>query len=183
MARDLLDQFRRLYRVEPGALPEHYSEDLVIEQDRDVPGTGGTFHGHAGLLSLMAELAESYTDIVWRPDKVVELGEDRYLVLVTATGRGAQSGIPLTDKFAHSSSSTSAAASCGSTPTWAGTAATRRRARSARCGSPGGDHPSVSCTSTSTPPCRNRTRESPSRWPPPKAPACSMKPISSRSRL
>jgi ketosteroid isomerase-like protein len=101
VARDLLEQFRRLYRVAPGALPEHYSEDLVIEQDRDVPGTGGTFRGHAGLLSLMAELGESYTDIVWRPDKVVELGDDRYLVLVTATGKGARSGIPLTDTFSH----------------------------------------------------------------------------------
>jgi ketosteroid isomerase-like protein len=97
----LLERFRHLYAVEPGALADHYSEELVIRQDPDVPGTSGTFRGHEGLLEVMSELSESYSDIVWRPHEVVELGDDRYLVLVIATGTGARSGIPLTDRFAH----------------------------------------------------------------------------------
>ena len=101
MADELLERFRRLYRVEGGGLADHYSEELVIEQDRGVPGTSGTFRGHAGLLKLMSELSESYTDIVWRPDRVVDLGDERYLVLVTGTGVGATSGVPLTDRFSH----------------------------------------------------------------------------------
>lgn len=101
MAHDLLERFQRLYRVAPGDLASHYSEDLVIEQDPDVPGSHGSYHGHAGLLELMHELSESYSDIVWRPERVVELGDNRYLVLVSATGRGATSGVPLSDRFAH----------------------------------------------------------------------------------
>jgi hypothetical protein len=77
------------------ALEERWHPDLVLIQDPRFPGTAGEFHGYEGLMDVNRELLESYDEIHWRPREVHDLGDDRYLVLLEASGRGRGSGIPL----------------------------------------------------------------------------------------
>ena len=101
-SRDLA-WFRALYRraSDPATVPQSWTEDVEIQQSPDVPGTAGTFRGHAGVVALGMELAEGYNDIVWDPREVHELGPDRYLVLVMASGTGVVSGASIAGEVGH----------------------------------------------------------------------------------
>jgi hypothetical protein len=77
------------------AMTERWHADLVVTQDPKVPGTAGEFQGYEGLAAMNREQLESWESISWRPREVHDLGEDRYLVLVEASGLGRGSGIQL----------------------------------------------------------------------------------------
>jgi SnoaL-like domain len=84
------------------AVEERWDPDLVLIQSPEMPGTAGEFHGYEGLAAVMRELLESWDEIHWRPDQVHELGGDRYLVLIEASGRGRGSGLRLGgDRIGH----------------------------------------------------------------------------------
>jgi ketosteroid isomerase-like protein len=101
----MLERFRGLYARSndrgPEALAEMFDEEVVIVQDPDLPGTQGTFRGHEGVLALDAEIAESYSDLVWYPRAVEGLGDSRYLILLDAKGVGVGSGVPVEAQIAH----------------------------------------------------------------------------------
>jgi hypothetical protein len=77
------------------AIEERWHPDLVLNQSPEMPGTAREFHGYEGLAAVMRELLESLDEIQWQPREVHDLGGERYLVLVEASGRGRGSGIPL----------------------------------------------------------------------------------------
>jgi ketosteroid isomerase-like protein len=83
------------------AISERWHPDLVLIQSPEMPGTAGEFHGYKGLADVTAELLESWEAMEWQPREVHDLGGDRYLVLVEASGRGRGSGIPLEDEIGH----------------------------------------------------------------------------------
>jgi hypothetical protein len=81
---------------------ERWHPDLVLMQSPEMVGTAREFHGYEGLAALMRELLESWDTIEWRPEQVHDLGEDRYLVLIEASGRGRGSGVRLGgDRIGH----------------------------------------------------------------------------------
>jgi hypothetical protein len=77
------------------AIEERWHPDLVLIQDPEFPGSAGEFHGYEGLMDANRELLESWEEIHWQPREVHDLGGERYLVLVEASGRGRASGILL----------------------------------------------------------------------------------------
>jgi ketosteroid isomerase-like protein len=77
------------------AVEERWHPDLVLIQSSDMPGTAGEFHGYDGLAANTRELLESWDQVNFRPDQVHMVGDDRYLVLVEASGRGRGSGVSL----------------------------------------------------------------------------------------
>lgn len=82
-------------------IPDRWTEDVVVHQAPDMPGTAQRFEGHEGVRAVGRELTESWSDIEWDPHEVRELGDDRYLVLVQVSARGRSSGIVLEDRIAH----------------------------------------------------------------------------------
>jgi hypothetical protein len=77
------------------ATEERWHPDLVLIQSPEMPGTAGEFHGYEGLAAVSRELYESWETIDWRPREVHELGHDRYLVLIEASGRARRSRVEL----------------------------------------------------------------------------------------
>jgi hypothetical protein len=93
---DLLARFKWLYAADArdiGQLRTRWVEDAVILQDPTMPGTAGEFHGYAGIQALDQELRDAFDEVEWDPQEVRQLGDDRYLVLLVARGRGARSGV------------------------------------------------------------------------------------------
>ena len=77
------------------AVEERWHPDLVLIQSPEMPGTAGEFHGYEGLAANTRELLDSWDQVNFRPDQVHVVGDDRYLVLVEASGRGRGSGVHL----------------------------------------------------------------------------------------
>jgi len=98
-----IEYFRWFYGEVHSAegIQERWTEDVVVHQAPDMPGTAQLFEGHEGVRAVGRELTESWSDIEWKPREVRELGDDRYLVLVSASARGRASGIVLEDEIAH----------------------------------------------------------------------------------
>ena len=79
------------------AIEERWHPDLVLIQDPKFPGTAGEFHGYEGLTAVNRELIESWDEIQWLPREVHDLGGDRFLVLIEASGLGRGSGLPMNE--------------------------------------------------------------------------------------
>ncbi|MFL5828198.1 MAG: nuclear transport factor 2 family protein [Thermoleophilaceae bacterium] len=102
MARDLAwfqDLYARGTRAETVA--DCWTEDVVVVQSSDVPGTAGTFRGHEGVIAAGRELGESVRRMSWLLSEVQELGGDRYLVLLHMRGEGHGSGVPVDVEAGH----------------------------------------------------------------------------------
>jgi ketosteroid isomerase-like protein len=52
------------------------------------------YRGHDGLLSLIADWTEGFTDWTFEPEEFTELG-DHVVVRIRQSGRGAESGVPV----------------------------------------------------------------------------------------
>jgi ketosteroid isomerase-like protein len=100
-----LERFRPLYaavsRGDTDPWLDSLSEDVELHQVLDLVGTRGTFRGKDGFLKLLSEIAESFTEIDWRPQRVIDLGDERYLVLLYPKGTGVGSGVVVETQVAH----------------------------------------------------------------------------------
>ena len=100
-----LERFRLLYdavsRGDTDTWLDGLDEHVELHQALDLPGTKGIFRGKDGALELLNEVAESFAAIDWRPQRVIDLGDERYLVLLLPKGTGAGSGVVLETEVAH----------------------------------------------------------------------------------
>jgi ketosteroid isomerase-like protein len=100
-----LERFRPLYdavsRGNTAPYLDSLDEDVELRQSTDLPGTKGTFRGKDRFQELLDEIAESFKEIDWRPQRVIDLGDERYLVLLFPKGTGVGSGVVLETEVAH----------------------------------------------------------------------------------
>ena len=100
-----LERFRPLYaavsRGDTAPYRDSLDDDAELYQSADLPGTKGIFRGKAGFLELLDEIAESFAEIDWRPQRVIDLGDERYLVLLFPKGIGVGSGVVIETEVAH----------------------------------------------------------------------------------
>jgi len=100
-----LERFRLLYdavsRGDTDTWLDGLDDHVELHQAVDLVGTKGAFRGKDGALELLDEIAESFTEIDWRPQRVIDLGDERYLVLLFPKGTGAGSGVVLEAEVAH----------------------------------------------------------------------------------
>ena len=100
-----LERFRPIYdavsRGDTKPYLDHLDEDVEVHQPAELLGTKGTFRGKEGMLELLDEVAEAFTEIDWRPLRVIDLGDERYLVLLRPKGKGRGSGVVLEAEVAH----------------------------------------------------------------------------------
>jgi ketosteroid isomerase-like protein len=105
VADELMERIEDLYARsvdrDPETLTSMYTEDVVIVQDPELPGTAGHFHGHDGVAAAFDELAASIEQLELIPVEVEDLGEGRVLVLINARAVGTGSGVPIEGKLAH----------------------------------------------------------------------------------
>ena len=81
---------------------ERWHSDLVLIQSPEMQGTAEEFHGYDGLAENMRELLDSWDQVFWRPQEVLVVSDDRYLVLIEVSGRGRGSGVHLDgDRIGH----------------------------------------------------------------------------------
>ena len=102
---DLLERLRPGYRaMSEGRVDEWLAlldPEVELCQDDAIPGTAGTFAGHAGARAMIAELDEAWEDIRWEPLEALPLDDGRYLVRVGVSGIGRESRIPLEGELGH----------------------------------------------------------------------------------
>jgi ketosteroid isomerase-like protein len=100
-----LERFRPLYdavsRGDTSAYLDSLDDDVELHQAAELAGTKGTFRGKDGFRELLDEVAEDFTEIDWRPQRVIDLGDERYLVLLHPKAKGRGSGVVLETKVAH----------------------------------------------------------------------------------
>jgi ketosteroid isomerase-like protein len=100
-----LERFRPVYdavsRGDTKPYLDSLDEDVEVHQAAEMPGTKGTFKGKDGVMELLDEIAESFTEIDWRPQRVIDLGDERYLVLLRPKGKGLGSGVVVEAEVAH----------------------------------------------------------------------------------
>ena len=61
-----------------------------MHQPAELLGTKGTFRGKEGMLELLDEVAEAFTEIDWRPLRVIDLGDERSSCCSAPKERGAE---------------------------------------------------------------------------------------------
>ncbi|MGH2981102.1 MAG: nuclear transport factor 2 family protein [Solirubrobacterales bacterium] len=93
---------RRYERLTAGEeMPDLLADDVVINQTALIPGTAGAFRGHEGVRAMQAELAEGLVDLVWQPERIEQLDDGRWLVLLKVSGRGLSSGVTTETPLIH----------------------------------------------------------------------------------
>jgi ketosteroid isomerase-like protein len=91
--RDVLERiYDRWNRNEGDLAFDLMDPEIEVRQTPVVFDTGGTFHGHAGLLESARELVTAFERIDWIPQRWVEAGT-WVLVDVKITSLGAHSGL------------------------------------------------------------------------------------------
>jgi ketosteroid isomerase-like protein len=95
--------FQQFYEVDvtPEAVARWWHDDVVVEQERELLDTAGTFRGHEGIIAMLAELGDSFERIDWSPEEIHDLGDDRYLVRVHIKVVGRGSGIEQEADIGH----------------------------------------------------------------------------------
>ena len=105
MVQPLIDEAeirRRYARLTAGEqMPDLLAEDIVINQSAEIPGTAGTFQGLEGVRAMQDELAEGLSDLVWKPDRIEQLDDGRWLILLRVSGQGTSSGVPTETQVGH----------------------------------------------------------------------------------
>jgi hypothetical protein len=73
---------------------------IEVRQSPRVFDTGGTFHGHAGLLESARELVAAFERIDWLPQRWTD-ADGWVLVELNVVARGAGSGITTEERLLH----------------------------------------------------------------------------------
>ena len=68
--------------------------DITLEEREPTLDTPSTYHGHQGILDMIARVNEGLEDVKYAPERFVDMG-DQVLVEVRRKGRGSLSGVPV----------------------------------------------------------------------------------------
>ena len=102
---ELFERFRFMYGVLSRGDWDTYlavlHDDVEVHQSADILGTHGTFRGKQGAVQAMEEIGESFSEIDWNPQRLYDLGDERYLMLVKPRLRGAGSGVEVETDVGH----------------------------------------------------------------------------------
>jgi uncharacterized protein len=82
------------------AVLELFAPDVVFMPLPDSP-MGATFHGHEGFRKMTTENAEMFDSYRNEPEEIIEVGDDKVVVLVRSAARGRMSGIEVEGRLAH----------------------------------------------------------------------------------
>jgi ketosteroid isomerase-like protein len=91
-----LDEFNRT-----GEIPsDFYAPDFELHQASSIVDTAGIFRGPGASEASLAELGESFEDMSFEAERIVEAPGGEIVVLIHARGRGRSSGLELDNHIA-----------------------------------------------------------------------------------
>ena len=98
MSQENVEILRRLYeRWATGDFPAEFF-DPEVEHSRigaQTPDMEGRWHGLDEFSTAVREYLQSLSDLRIEAERIIDLGQDRVLVLSRHTARGKQSGVPI----------------------------------------------------------------------------------------
>jgi ketosteroid isomerase-like protein len=74
--------------------------DFELRQASSIIDTAGVFHGPDGIRDAMRELAESFEDLSFEPEKYLEAPGGEIVVFIRVRGRGRGSGVEMDNRIA-----------------------------------------------------------------------------------
>jgi ketosteroid isomerase-like protein len=94
--RAALETFRQ-----SGEIPvEYFAEDFELHQSSSIVDTAGVFHGTSASQASLDELGESFEDLSFEPEQIIEAPGGEIVVLIHARARGRASGLELDNHIA-----------------------------------------------------------------------------------
>ena len=99
MSQEIVERLRRAYAGERD--PALLAPDFELHQSPSIIDTDGIFRGRMAFRDVQVELAESFEDMSWEPEQIIEAPGGEIVVLVRALGRGRGSGIEIDNHIAH----------------------------------------------------------------------------------
>jgi ketosteroid isomerase-like protein len=99
MSQEIVERLRRAYAGERD--PALLAPDFELHQSPSIIDTDGIFRGRTAFRDVQVELAESFEDMSWEPEQIIEAPGGEIVVLVRALGRGRGSGIEIDNHIAH----------------------------------------------------------------------------------
>jgi ketosteroid isomerase-like protein len=94
--RKRLENFSRTGEIDPG----FFARDFELHQSSSIVDTAGVFHGPEAANQSLDELTESFENLVFEPEELIEAPDGRIVVMIRAHARGRGSGIQLDNPIA-----------------------------------------------------------------------------------
>src|SRR5215208_3222809 len=91
-----LEEFNRTGRIPT----ELYHSDFELHQASSIVDTAGVFHGPGAPQASLHELSESFDDMTFEPERILEAPGGEVVVLIHARARGRASGLELDNHIA-----------------------------------------------------------------------------------
>jgi ketosteroid isomerase-like protein len=91
-----IEEFNRTGRI-PTDL---YAPEFELHQASSIVDTAGVFHGPDAPQASLDELSESFEDMTFEPERILEAPGGEVVVLIHAFGRGRASGLELDNHIA-----------------------------------------------------------------------------------
>ena len=103
MSQENVEIVRRIYEAwnegDPGL--RHIHPDIEMQQTAGFVGTGGTFHGHDGVLKSGRELLDALREMRWTPHDFIPAPDDQVVVPFTAEAIGRTSEVSVEMRVVH----------------------------------------------------------------------------------
>jgi ketosteroid isomerase-like protein len=103
MSRENLEVVRRIYKAwnkgDPGL--RHIHPAIELQQTAGFLDTGGTFHGHDGVLESARELLGGLRELRWTPHDFIPAPDGQVVVPFSAHGVGRTSKVPVEMRVVH----------------------------------------------------------------------------------
>jgi ketosteroid isomerase-like protein len=103
MSEENVELVRRLYESwERGDLntPDFFDAEVVHSRiGSELPGINGEWRGHEEFGAAMASYLDALADLHIEAERIIDLGDDRVLVLSRQTARGKTSALPFDREF------------------------------------------------------------------------------------
>ncbi len=103
MAESNVDRLRRGYEAAGRGDFEAIRgllDPQVVLKDRPEAPDARSYHGFEGMLTTLRDTSESFMDFRFDPEQFFE-HDDKIVVILSMTGRGRTSGVPVEERIAH----------------------------------------------------------------------------------
>jgi len=103
MSRENVEVVRRIYKAwnegDPGL--RHIHPAIKLQQTGGFLDTGGTFHGHDGVLESGGELLDGLRELRWTPHDFIAAPDGQVVVPFSAHAIGRTSKVPVEMRVVH----------------------------------------------------------------------------------
>jgi len=103
MSQEMIDRLRAAYETfsRGEAANDLLAHDFRLHQASSVVDTAGAFEGPDAIRDVVGELEESFENLSFEAEKLIEAQSGQIVVVVHVQGRGRGSGMEIDNRIAH----------------------------------------------------------------------------------